>query len=334
MLPNLCRRYSVGGVKRLTALTVVFRLSSFVSLVALAACGRLTGTPPPVTPSGGEPTAVPDTALPVATPTLAPPPTATLTPEPLAATVNGQPITLAAYNQEVARCQAGHAGAGYDGADCPAAALQSLIEQAVLEQTAAAQGVTIAPEELQIALSRIEQELGGPEALAAWESANRYTGDDFRAALQADLLRARLAERATQSLPDTAEHVHARAVLVTAADTAQAVLAELQAGADFATVALNYSRDLSSRAAGGDLGWFPRGVLTVPEVEEAAFALQPGETSGIVQSSLGFHIVQTIERDPARSLGPAAAQALRAAAFTAWLDDLVAAAAIERLVSP
>jgi parvulin-like peptidyl-prolyl isomerase len=109
---------------------------------------------------------------------------------------------------------------------------------------------------------------------------------------------------------------------------------ELQAGADFATVALNYSRDLSSRAAGGDLGWFPRGILTVPEVEDAAFALQPGETSGIVQSSLGFHIVQTIERDPARPLSPAAAQVLRAAAFTAWLDELVAGAAIEQFIAP
>jgi parvulin-like peptidyl-prolyl isomerase len=75
-------------------------------------------------------------------------------------------------------------------------------------------------------------------------------------------------------------------------------------------------------------------VLTVPELEDAAFALQPGETRGIVQINLGCRIVQTLERDAARPLSPAAAQALRAAAFTAWLDDLVAGAAIEHLVSP
>jgi parvulin-like peptidyl-prolyl isomerase len=274
------------------------------------------------------------TPLPAATQTAAPPPTPTLTPQPLAALVNGQPITLAAYEQELARCQAGQTSAGYEGAGCPAAVLQSLIEQAVVDQAAAAQGLTVSPEELEAALAQIEHDLGGLEALAAWESAQQYTADEFRAALQADLLRARLAERAIASQPDTVEQVHARAVLVTAEETAQTVLAELQAGADFATVALNYSRDLSSRAAGGDLGWFPRGILTVPEVEDAAFALQPGETSGIVQSSLGFHIVQTIERDPARPLSPAAAQVLRAAAFTAWLDELVAGAAIEQFIAP
>lgn len=273
--------------------------------------------------------------MPATPPTLsAVPPTPTATPEPLAATVNAQGIPLSAYAREVARCQAGEAAAGLDGADCPQTVLQTLIEQAVIEQAAAAQGVRVAARDVDAALAQIEQDLGGPEALAAWETANLYTADEFRAALAADLLRARLGEQAVAALPTTAEQVHARAVLVTAEDTAQAVLAQLQGGADFASVALNYSRDLSSRAAGGDLGWFPRGVLTVPEVEEAAFALQAGEMSGIVRSRLGFHIVQTLERDPARPLSAAAAQTLRAAAFNAWLDDLVAGAAIERRVVP
>ena len=302
------------------------------ALVLTAACGGPTSPAPTAAATVPAETAAP--TVPPATLTAAPPPTPTATPEPLAATVNGQPITLAAYEREVARCQAGEAAAGFDGAACPAVVLQTLIEQTVMEQAAAAQGLTISPVEVDAALAEIQQDLGGPDALAGWLSANSYTADEFRVALAADLLRARLAEQATASLPDTAEQVHARAVLVTAEDTAQTVLAELQAGADFAAVALNYSRDLSSRAAGGDLGWFPRGVLTVPEVEEAAFGLQPGEMSGIVQSSLGFHIVETLERDPARPLSPAAAQALRAAAFAEWLDGLVAAAAVERQVSP
>ncbi len=302
-------------------------------VVAAAACGRPSATPAPTAAPGTAANTPVSTEAPAATQT-APPPTPTFTPEPLAATVNDEPITLAAYEQEVQRCQAGQAGAGYDGAECRAAVLQSLIEQKVVEQAAAAQGLTVAAADLDAARAQIEQELGGAEALAAWESANLYTDAEFRAALLGDLLRARLAERATANQPTTAEQVHARAILVTAEDTAQTVLAELQAGAEFATMALSYSRDLSSRAAGGDLGWFPRGLLTVSEVEDAAFALQPGETSGIVQSSLGFHIVQTIERDPARPLSPAATQALRAAAFTAWLDELVAGAAIQQLVSP
>jgi parvulin-like peptidyl-prolyl isomerase len=86
--------------------------------------------------------------------------------------------------------------------------------------------------------------------------------------------------------------------------------------------------------SGGDLGWFPRGLLAVPEVEEAAFALQPGETSAVISSALGYHIVQVIERDPARALSPAASQALRAAAYSSWLEARLAEASIQRHINP
>ncbi|MBC8451030.1 peptidylprolyl isomerase [bacterium] len=69
----------------------------------------------------------------------------------------------------------------------------------------------------------------------------------------------------------------------------------IDAGEAFADIALEYSDDASA-ASGGDLGWFDRGTM-VPEFEEAAFALEPGEVSGIVPSRFGFHIIRMIERD-------------------------------------
>jgi parvulin-like peptidyl-prolyl isomerase len=116
--------------------------------------------------------------------------------------------------------------------------------------------------------------------------------------------------------------------------TAQELLAQIRSGADFSALALKYSLDFSSRAAGGDLGWFPRGVLAVPEVEAAAFALKPGETSGVIHSAVGYHLVKVLEIDPARPLSPAAQQALRAQAYQAWLDQALSKAAIQKLVSP
>ncbi len=304
----------------------------------LAACGRPAAGPraaSPAAPTGAVPgggTATP--AAPAKVTASAPPATATSTAEPLAATVNGEPITLAEYEGEVARCEAGLTAAGHDPAGCRAAGLQNLVEQRVMEQAAAAAGLAVSEAEVDAALSEIERAQGGPEALAGWLSANGYTREQFREALRRERLRAQVAEQATAAVGPAAEQVHARAILLTGEETAQAVLDELQAGADFATLALDYSRDLSSRAAGGDLGWFPRGVLTVPEVEEVAFALQPGEVSAIVRSRLGFHIVQVLERQPERPLSPAAAQTLRAAAYNAWLDGLLASAVVVPYVTP
>jgi len=66
-------------------------------------------------------------------------------------------------------------------------------------------------------------------------------------------------------------------------------------GADFASMARIYSEDPGSAAKGGELGDFTRGVM-FPEFEAAAFALQPGEISPIIETDAGFHILQLIKR--------------------------------------
>ena len=58
-----------------------------------------------------------------------------------------------------------------------------------------------------------------------------------------------------------------------------------------------------------------------PDVEAAAFSLQPGEYSGIIQTELGFHIVQVIDREAERSLDPEALLSLQQKLLEAWLAD-------------
>jgi len=110
-------------------------------------------------------------------------------------------------------------------------------------------------------------------------------------------------------------------------------LARLEAGEDFASLAKELSTDEATKEDGGDLGWFPRGVM-VPEFEEAAFALQPGEISDIVQTSFGYHIILVEERDPDRELEPYALEQRQASALNDWLEKQRQSEAVERYWSP
>lgn len=85
---------------------------------------------------------------------------------------------------------------------------------------------------------------------------------------------------------------------------AQDVSKQLKAGGDFAALANKYSNDPGNEdpnthaKKGGELGWMGKGQ-TVPEFDKAAFAQSKGQISDPVQSSFGFHIIQTEEKEDA-----------------------------------
>jgi peptidyl-prolyl cis-trans isomerase SurA len=76
---------------------------------------------------------------------------------------------------------------------------------------------------------------------------------------------------------------------------AQAILDSIKNGADFANMAKKYSEDPGSAVQGGDLGFVKRGVF-YPEFEAAAFSMETNQISDIVESPVGYHIIQLLER--------------------------------------
>ena len=121
-------------------------------------------------------------------------------------------------------------------------------------------------------------------------------------------VRALFAERASEF--DRPERVRVRHILISVAVDApqgdadaalarlEAARARLEAGESFETVAEDVSEDPGSALSGGDVGFFARGQM-VPEFEEAAFAIEPGELSEPVRSPFGWHLIRGEEREDA-----------------------------------
>jgi parvulin-like peptidyl-prolyl isomerase len=135
---------------------------------------------------------------------------------------------------------------------------------------------------------------------------------------------------------DRPEEVRVRHILVKDKAKAEELLGQLKGGANFEGLAKSHSEDTGSGAEGGDLGFFGKGRM-VPEFEEAAFKLKPGELSGLVQTQFGYHILQGVERREARRVPLAEAndeiktklsEERKDAALTTWLAEQKKAAKV------
>ncbi|MEZ0395334.1 MAG: peptidylprolyl isomerase [Anaerolineales bacterium] len=248
-------------------------------------------------------------------PTPAPPsesPTATLPPTPMAVLVNGEGIPVEEFEAELARYQAAHPQAGLDQAT--SAVIDYFVNELLLAQGARAAGYSLSDEALEARIASLEAQIGGAEALAAWQAAHGYTPETFRQALRRQIEAAWMRDQIAASVPATAEQVHVQQILLYNEEDARAVLAQLQAGADFYQLAAAY--DPLTR---GDLGWFPRGYLPEPAFEAAAFSLQPGQVSDILQTEAGYHIIMVVERDANHPLSSDALLSLQYRAVDEWL---------------
>ncbi|MFQ6058820.1 MAG: peptidylprolyl isomerase [Anaerolineae bacterium] len=250
----------------------------------------------------------------------------------------------------------------------PMQVLEDMINEELIRQGAAQNGISVSPQEVQRAieeefgywstpptptptpvttaitvtvtpapttppLTREQFEERFQETLSRLKSQAGFSEADFRGRFEADLLRDKFQEFLASRVPTTEQQVHVRHILVETKEEAERVLERLKQGEDFATLAQELSQDPGSKDKGGDLGWFPRGQMA-PEFDEVAFTLPPGGTSEVVQTASGFHIIQVLEREDDRELAPDLLEQRRDNALDAWLQAQHQSATIERFWSP
>ncbi|MBC7260699.1 MAG: peptidylprolyl isomerase [Chloroflexi bacterium] len=256
-----------------------------------------------------------------------------------AAIVNGQPIPLQEYEAQVTMAlnalsqQSSEPQTEEEKAalltQLRRQILDALIDQVLIEQAAAREGIAISEEQVEAEMARL---IGDDTAkFEEWLQANGMTRDSFKAQLKQQLLSATFQEHVINAQSPIVEQVHARHILLLSEEEAMEVFLKLRAGESFTALAKQYSQDRSTKDNGGDLGFFPRGVMP-PEIEAVAFGLNPGQTSGIVKTSFGYHIIEVVEKDPARKVSDEMLPTWQQKQFLQWLAEQRALAKIQYLI--
>jgi len=273
------------------------------------------------------------------------------------ATVNGESITRAEYENilDMAKAQNPTAFEGSEDSTLiisyERSILDSLIENELIRQAAIKEGAEVTDEEIDAQVDEIVASFDDEDTFnAALESAG-MTMDDLRTNVRDQLLYEYLYDTVAPEVEISDEEIAAyyeenmdefvtsdesqlSHILFDADDkaTAEEVLAEIQAGGDFAALAEEYSIDSGSAANGGDLGWASTD-LYVTEFAEAADALEVGEVSGLVETEFGWHIImkvdeqaggqQTLE-EATETIRTTLESNARSTAFATYMDQFLA----------
>jgi peptidyl-prolyl cis-trans isomerase C len=248
------------------------------------------------------------------------------------ARVNGEPISRDEFHRALRNVEAGA------GRQVPAdqrdkvyrGILNQLVTLHLLLQEARARNVSVAEGDINARVDRVKKQFPNEQDFTKALASRNMTVEALREEARTELLVARMVEAEVKpkiqiqetdvkefydknpqqfQQPETyrASHILIRveanateAQKKEARAKAEALLKQIQGGADFATVARENSQD-GSASNGGDLNFFRKGQM-VPAFEQAVQALKVGEVSGVVETQFGYHVIKLTDRRPARTV--------------------------------
>ncbi|MGH2548865.1 MAG: peptidylprolyl isomerase [Thermomicrobiales bacterium] len=159
-------------------------------------------------------------------------------------------------------------------------------------------------------------------------------GDYLRLWAKPQVAKQKVRDVLIKDIGQTADQVHAEHILVATEDLANQIYADVTTGGqNFEEVAKAKSTDTSTAPNGGDLGWFPHGVM-VQSFEDAAFAGQPGQILAPIQTQFGWHIIKVIDVQPNRALTDEQITQLQDDTVSNWLKDQEASMKISSKIDP
>jgi foldase protein PrsA len=248
----------------------------------------------------------------------------------VAAVVNGEAISWAQVDAEVARAAAQFGmdtkSAEFEKqrAEISKAVLDQLIATRLILQEARKRNITATEKEVDEQLDAIKKRFPTEAEFNTALTRNGFTLASLREIIRTN---ATILFRIAQKDQEAVAQAKARIV--------QAKLAD---GAKFEDLAKQYSDDRASAERGGDLGFVTKGTL-VKEFEEAAWSLKPGQTSGLVKTQYGLHLIRVYEiKEAAKAdfdkikdqIREQLLAGKREKAFGAWVEEQRKAAKIER----
>ena len=208
--------------------------------------------------------------------------------------------------------------------------LESLIDREVLFQESQKKGIEVKADEISDQLKKIKQRYPDEAQFAEMLKGIGLTESDVQTQIKRGMAiqqlidkevgdKVKISDEESKQYYDThpeffkqPEQVNASHILIKVDENAseaqkaearkkiQEVQQKLQKGEDFATLAKTYSEGPSA-PQGGNLGYFRRGQMVKP-FEDAAFKLKPGETSDIVETRFGYHLIKVVDKQPEKTL--------------------------------